>query len=35
LRLFTALLPDMERVLGQDHPDTLTIRASIEWRAVA
>ena len=29
LRLFTALLPDMERVLGRDHPDTLTTRNNI------
>jgi hypothetical protein len=28
LRLFRALLPDYERVLGPDHPDTLTTR---EW----
>ena len=26
LRLFQALLPDFERVLGKDHPDTLKTR---------
>ena len=29
LRLFTELLPDQERVLGRDHPDTLTTRNNI------
>ena len=29
LRLFTELLPDQERVLGRDHPDTLTTRSNI------
>ena len=29
LRLFRELLPDMERVLGRDHPDTLTTRNNI------
>ena len=29
LRLFTELLPDRERVLGRDHPDTLTTRNNI------
>ena len=27
--LFEALLPDQQRVLGPDHPDTLTTRANI------
>ena len=27
--LFTALLPDRERVLGPDHPDTLATRHNI------
>ncbi len=30
LRLFEALLPDVERVLGRDLPDTLTIRETID-----
>jgi len=30
LRLFQALLPDQERVLGPDHPDTLRTREWIE-----
>ena len=29
LRLFTELLPDQERVLGRDHPDTLTTRTFV------
>ena len=29
LRLFAELLPDLERVLGRDHPDTLTTRNNI------
>ncbi len=29
MRLSRALLPDMERVLGRDHPDTLTTRNNI------
>ena len=29
LQLFTALLPDRERVLGRDHPDTLATRGNI------
>jgi len=29
LRLFSALLPDMERVLGPNHPDTLTTRHNV------
>ena len=29
LRLFSELLPDRERVLGRDHPDTLTTRHNI------
>ena len=29
LRLFQELLPDRERVLGADHPDTLTTRNNI------
>ena len=29
LRLFRELLPDLERVLGPDHPDTLTTRSNI------
>ena len=29
LRLFRELLPDQERVLGPDHPDTLTTRNNI------
>ena len=29
LRLFQALLPDQQRVLGPDHPDTLTTRSNI------
>ncbi|MGH8908770.1 MAG: tetratricopeptide repeat protein [Egibacteraceae bacterium] len=29
LRLYRALLPDCERLLGPDHPDTLTARAHI------
>jgi hypothetical protein len=29
LRLFKELLPDRERVLGKDHPDTLTTRGNI------
>ena len=29
LELFTALLPDRQRILGPDHPDTLTTRANI------
>ena len=29
LQLFTELLPDQERVLGRDHPDTLTTRSNI------
>ena len=29
LELFTALLPDRQRVLGPDHPDTLTTRSNI------
>ena len=29
LRLFRELLPDQERVLGPDHPDTLTTRGNI------
>ena len=29
MRLFTELLPDRERVLGRDHPDTLTTRHNI------
>ena len=29
LRLFAELLPDQERVLGRDHPDTLTTRGDI------
>ena len=31
LVLFTALLPDRERVLGKDHPDTLTTRNNIAY----
>ena len=31
MRLFTELLPDQERVLGRDHPDTLTTRNNIAW----
>ena len=31
LRLFQALLPDQERVLGPDHPDTLTTRNNIAY----
>ena len=27
--MFTALLPDRQRVLGPDHPDTLTTRSNI------
>jgi Tetratricopeptide repeat len=30
LRLFQALLPDQERVLGRDHPETLRTRQSID-----
>jgi hypothetical protein len=30
LRLFQDLLPDQERVLGEDHPDTETTRAWIQ-----
>jgi len=29
LRLFAELLPAMERVLGRDHPSTLTTRNNI------
>jgi hypothetical protein len=29
LRLFRELLPDRERVLGPDHPDTLATRSNI------
>ena len=29
LRLSRALLPDQERVLGRDHPDTLATRNNI------
>ena len=29
LRLFVELLPDHERVLGADHPETLTTRSNI------
>ena len=29
LQLFTALLPDRERVLGRDHPDTVNTRSNI------
>jgi len=29
LALFTALLPDRQRVLGPDHPDTLATRSNI------
>ena len=29
LRLFAELLPDQERVLGRDHPDTLRTRDNI------
>ena len=29
LRLYRELLPDLERVLGRDHPDTLTTRNNI------
>ena len=29
LRLFRDLLPDRERVLGPDHPDTLTTQSNI------
>jgi len=35
---FAALLPDLERVLGAEHPDTLSARASLAeltWRASA
>jgi len=32
LRLFRELLPDRERVLGHDHPDTLD---TLEWLGVA
>ena len=31
LRLFSALLPDHERVLGRDHPATLTTRFNIAY----
>ena len=31
LRLFQALLPDRERVLGADHPDTLSTRNNIAF----
>ena len=31
LRLSSALLPDRERVLGRDHPDTLTTRLNIAY----
>ena len=31
LRLFRELLPDLERVLGPDHPDTLTTRNNIAY----
>ena len=31
LELFTALLPDRQRVLGPDHPDTLTTRHEIAF----
>jgi len=31
LRLFVALLPDRERVLGADHPDTLTTRSNVAF----
>jgi hypothetical protein len=30
-RLFAALLPDVERVLGPGHPDTLTTKRSLEY----
>jgi Tetratricopeptide repeat len=30
LRLFRELLPDQERVLGRDHPDTLAICHDIQ-----
>jgi hypothetical protein len=29
LRLFKELLPDQERVLGRDHPNTLSTRKNI------
>ena len=29
LQLFTELLPDQQRVLGRDHPDTLRTRSNI------
>ena len=29
LRLYSELLPDQERVLGRDHPDTLRTRSNI------
>ena len=36
LRLFRELLPDLERVLGRDHPDTLTTRNNIaHWTGEA
>ena len=36
LELFTALLPDRQRVLGPDHPDTLTTRSNIaHWTGQA
>jgi hypothetical protein len=33
LRLSRELLPDQERVLGPDHPDTLTTRGNIAYWA--
>ena len=33
LRLFQELLPDQERVLGPDHPDTLSTRSNIAYGA--
>jgi hypothetical protein len=34
LRLTQELLPDRERVLGRDHPDTLTTRSNIAFWTV-
>jgi Tetratricopeptide repeat len=36
LELFTALLPDQQRILGPDHPDTLATRSNIAaWTGLA
>ena len=36
LQLFIDLLPDQERVLGRDHPDTLAVRGNLAfWTGLA